>query len=261
MPHTSAVPVLSSFSSSAELVEALADFILRAQQEAMESRGRFRIALSGGSLPKQLSGLIGKPGVKWDKWQVFYADERVVPLDHPDSNHLLCTEALFSKVPIPLENIHSIDTSLLNDLEELSDAYEQELIREFASKDSARFPTFDLILLGIGPDGHTASLFPGHTLLAEQHRWVVFLDDSPKPPPQRISLSLPAINHALRVAFVATGEGKKDVLKTIMDEPETGLPASRVRPIAHEKLHDQLYWFVDDAAVAEVSYPKTVFKL
>jgi len=261
MPHIPATPVLSSFSSSADVAEALADFILRAQQEAVESRGRFRIALSGGSLPKQLSGLIGKQGVKWDRWQVFYADERAVPLDNPDSNHLLCTQVFFSKVPIPLENIHPIDPSLLDDLEELSDAYEQELIREFANKDSARFPTFDLILLGIGPDGHTASLFPNHSLLAEQHRWVVYLDDSPKPPPQRISLSLPTINHAIRVAFVATGGAKKDVLKTILDHPEEGLPASRVRPIVHEKLHNQLYWFVDDAAVEGVSYPKTAFKL
>ena len=163
----------------------------------------------------------------------------------------------FSKVPIPQENIHTIDTSLLNDLDELSDAYEQELIREFAMKDSARFPIFDLILLGMGPDGHTASLFPQHPLLLEEDRWVAWIDDSPKPPPKRITLTYPVINHALRVAFVAAGDGKVDVLHTVLDKPEEGLPSSRVRPAAP----GQVYWFVDDAASAKVQYPKTDFKL
>jgi len=188
---------------------------------------------------------------------VFYADERVVDLQHKDSNHKLCHDVLFSKVDIPESNIHTIDESLLDDLEELADEYEKKLIREFASKDSARFPVFDLILLGIGPDGHTASLFPGHPLLIEEDCWVAYLEDSPKQPPKRITLTYPVINHASRVAFVATGEEKKDVLKTIIDEPQAGLPASRVRPTTH----GQLYWFVDDAASQNVAYPKTEFKL
>jgi 6-phosphogluconolactonase len=189
--------------------------------------------------------------------QVFYADERVVPLDHEDSNHKLCTDVLFSKVSIPRENIHSIDASLLDDIEELADSYERQLIGEFAEKNSARFPVFDLILLGIGPDGHTASLFPGHPLLAEEDRWVAYLEDSPKPPPKRVTLTYPVINHASRVAFVAAGEGKQDVLAEIMDDPAgSSLPASRVRPA-----HGKLYWFVDDAASAKVKYEKTPFKL
>lgn len=189
--------------------------------------------------------------------QVFYADERVVPLDHPDSNHKLCTDELFSKVPIPKDNIHTIDLSLADDLEELSDAYEKELIREFAQKDSARFPIFDLILLGTGPDGHTASLFPGHPLLTEEDRWVAYIEDSPKPPPKRVTLTYPVINHAVRVAFVASGAAKADTLQTVLDKPEEGLPSSRVRP-AHP---GQVYWFVDDPAVSKVQYPRTPFKL
>jgi 6-phosphogluconolactonase len=190
--------------------------------------------------------------------QVFYADERVVPLDHEDSNHKLCTDVLFSKVDIPPQNIHHIDISLLDDIEELADSYEQQLIQKFAAKDSARFPVFDLILLGIGPDGHTASLFPGHPLLAEEDRWVAYLEDSPKPPPRRITLTYPVINHASKVVFVATGEGKQDILAEIMDEPaKVSFPASRVRPTPH----GQLYWFVDDAASAKVEYEKTPFKL
>jgi len=255
--HAPSAPVLFSFSDPTDLVDSLATFIIKAQKESVEKRGRFTVAISGGSLPKQLNGLIDKPGVRWDLWHVFYADERVVPLDHPDSNHRLCSESLFSKVPIPPHNIHSIDPSLLDDLEELADSYEQELIREFSSKNAVKYPVFDLILLGVGPDGHTASLFPGHALLVEDDRWVAYLDDSPKPPPKRITLTLPVINHAARVAFVASGASKVDTLKTVLDDPEAGLPASRVRPMTP----GQVYWFVDDAASEKVKYPKTKFEL
>ncbi|KAH9486726.1 putative 6-phosphogluconolactonase [Psilocybe cubensis] len=250
-------PILISFPDSNELVDSLAKFIAKAQKDAIDKKGRFTIALSGGSLPKMLRGLIGNPQIKWAHWQVYYVDERVVPLDHPDSNHRSCKEHLFSKVPIPDENIHAIDPTLLNDLEELSDAYEKTLIHEFAQKDAARFPVFDLILLGMGPDGHTASLFPGHELLAEEDRWVAYVDDSPKPPPKRITFTYPVINHAARVAFVAAGKEKAETLTTILDHPEEGLPSSRVKPA----FPGQLYWFVDDAAASKVAFPRTPFQL
>jgi len=253
LSRTPSTPVLYSFPSSDKLISSLADFIIKAQADSIEKKGRFTVALSGGSLPKMLKGLIGKSGIKWDKWQVYYADERAVHLDHPDSNHALCTAEFYSKVPIPHANIHTIDTTHLDDLEELADAYETLLITQFASKDSARFPVFDLILLGMGPDGHTASLFPGHELLNEKDRWVAYIEDSPKPPPKRITLTFPVINHAARVAFVAAGEGKQEMLKTVLDKPEEGLPCSRVRPVG------QLFWFVDDAATAKVEYPKSAF--
>ena len=164
---------------------------------------------------------------------------------------------LFRSVPIPSHHIHTIDYSLASDPEDLADAYEKELIREFANKDSARFPVFDLILLGVGPDGHTVSLFPGHELLSEEDRWVAEIVDSPKPPAQRITLTYPVINHAARVAFVLSGENKADTLKEVLDNPELGLPASRVRPMSP----GQVWWFVDDAAAAKVQYPKTQFKM
>jgi 6-phosphogluconolactonase len=250
-------PVLFSFQDPDHLVDALAQFIVKAQKESIDKKGRFTIALSGGSLPKMLKGLIGNSQIKWNHWQVFYVDERVVPLNDQDSNHRACMENLFAKVPIPTENIHTIDPNLPNDLEELSDLYEKQLIGEFAQKDAARFPVFDLILLGMGPDGHTASLFPGHELLLEEDRWVAYIDDSPKPPPKRITFTFPVINHAARVAFVAAGKEKVDILSTVLDHPEVGLPCSRVRPA----WPGHLYWFVDDAASAKVAYPKTPFKL
>lgn len=185
---------------------------------------------------------------------MYYVDERAVPLDHPDSNHNACMNALFSKVRIPKDNIHTIDTNFLDDLEELSDAYEQTLIRKFAMKDSARFPVFDLILLGMGPDGHTASLFPDHPLLEESDRWVAPIEDSPKPPPKRITLTFPAINHAARIVFVAAGEEKNSALKAILDSPNdegAKLPASKVKPVS-----GRLFWFVDDKACEGVDYVK-----
>ncbi|KAI0307598.1 6-phosphogluconolactonase [Multifurca ochricompacta] len=251
--YTSTQPIVYSFQSTSNLSDSLAEYILKAQKESIDKRGRFTIAISGGSLPKTLTALIKKSGVK----HIFYADERIVPLDHEDSNHKLAYDTLYSHVPIPSDNIHTIDLSLQNDLEELADAYEKELIREFAQKDSARFPVFDLILLGIGPDGHTASLFPGHELLSENDRWVAFIEDSPKPPPRRVTLTFPVINHAARVAFVATGVGKAQILHDILDTPEIGLPAARVRPVAP----GQLVWFVDDPASAEVKLATSDFKL
>jgi 6-phosphogluconolactonase len=249
--------IVYSFPDTTTLSESLAEYILKAQRESIDKHGKFTVAISGGSLPKTLTALIGKPGIKWAQWHIFYADERVVPLDDPDSNHSLALTTLYSQVPILPENIHPIDTELLGDIEELADAYEKELIREFAQKDSARFPVFDLILLGVGPDGHTASLFPGHELLSEEDCWVAYIADSPKPPSRRITLTLPVINHASRVAFVATGAGKVKILSDILDHPELGLPAARVRPVSP----GQLVWFVDDPASAEVKFAKSEFKL
>jgi len=258
MLHTPNPPVVYCFPTKDELILSLAAFIIKAQKEALDKRGKFTVALSGGSLPNMLKGLIGNNQVKWNFWQVFYADERVVPLDDLDSNHNACAKALFSQVPIPQQNIHTIDPTHLDNLEELSDAYEKDLIREFAMKDSARFPVFDLILLGMGPDGHTASLFPDHPLLLEDDRWVAPIEDSPKPPPKRITLTLPVINHAARIGFVAAGKEKKQVLKAVLDSPGTEgskLPASRVKPV----YPGHLYWFVDDQACEGVEYPKTSF--
>lgn len=180
-----------------------------------------------------------------------------MPLSDPDSNHLLCQKELYSHLggALPAAQIHHIDESLLGDIDEVTDAYEGLLIHEFASKDAARFPVFDLILLGMGPDGHTASLFPGHAILSEGDRWVAYVEDSPKPPPRRITLTLRVINHAAHVAFVASGDGKKDTLRTILDEPEQGLPCSRVRPVHPGTVS----WFVDDAASALTQYPRTPF--
>jgi 6-phosphogluconolactonase len=121
--------------------------------------------------------------------EIFFADERAVPLDHPESNYNTNSQSFLSHVPIPPEQIHTIDPSLLDDLDNLADEYEKQLINTFAASNAARYPVFDLILLGMGSDGHTVSLFPGHQLLSERDAWVTSLDDAPEGPPKRITLT------------------------------------------------------------------------
>jgi 6-phosphogluconolactonase len=118
--------------------------------------------------------------------EVFLADERLVPLEHEDSNYRLIKEFLLDKAAIPQEQVHPIDVSLLDNAEECADEYEKQLMGSFAGKNAVAFPRLDLVLLGMGPDGHTCSLFPGHTLLDEDLRWVAHIEDSPKPPLRRI---------------------------------------------------------------------------
>jgi 6-phosphogluconolactonase len=252
-------PIFYSFSNTDDLQNALASFIAKAQTKSISEREKFSVAISGGSLPKMLSGLVGHPEIKWDKWHVYFTDERVVPLEHEDSNYGLCQKELFSKVPIPSSQVYPINVALLANIDALTDDYERQLIRAFSSASArpSEFPVFDLILLGMGPDGHTCSLFPGHALLTEEDRWVANISDSPKPPPKRITLTYPVVNNGRNVVFVAAGEGKQEILKKVMDEPGAGLPASRVRT----KEHGNVFWFVDDKASVQTKYPKTEFKL
>ena len=121
--------------------------------------------------------------------EVFFCDEAAVPLSSDDSNYHSNMVSFLSDVPIPPEQIHTIDESQLDDLEELADEYEKQLVSHFAKGSAARYPTFDLILLGIGPDGETASLFPGHEIMTEKDAWVSFIEDAPRGPQKRITMT------------------------------------------------------------------------
>ncbi|KAI1821354.1 nagb/rpia/CoA transferase-like protein [Xylaria intraflava] len=255
-------PNLFAFNDISTLAPALRSFIISCQNAGITRHSAFKVAVSGGSLPKTLAqALLAPPTsdddvIKFNKWEIFFADERAVPLDHEDSNYGLLKTELLDKIPPALgqPTVHPIDSSLLNDTQELADQYEQELVGSFAQRDSVKLPIFDLILLGAGPDGHTCSLFPGHELLRENAAWVAPIEDSPKPPPRRITLTLPVVTHAVRIAFVATGASKKDIMKEIF-EAGNGLPCALV----NEAAGDRCSWFTDNAAVEGVQFPRRGF--
>jgi 6-phosphogluconolactonase len=254
-------PNLYAFNDIDALAKALRTYVLNCQHAAFERHGTFKVAVSGGSLPKTLAQGLLAPGssardtVSWAKWVIFFADERAVPLDHEDSNYKLLKDELLDKIPDTLgkPDTHPINVECLDDVQELADQYQEDLMRSFAAKDSVKIPIFDLVLLGCGPDGHTCSLFPNHKSLREADAWVAAIEDSPKPPPRRITLTLPVVTHALKIAFVATGENKRDILRKILDSDEgRSLPCGLVNQGGAERVS----WFTDAQAVHGVSYPR-----
>ncbi|WPG98636.1 Hypothetical protein R9X50_00142900 [Acrodontium crateriforme] len=255
-------PNLYAFASvDDELAPNLRKYVVDQQNEALNRHGVFRVAVSGGSLPKTLAKALLAPArseddkVEFGKWEIFYADERCVPLDHDDSNHKLVKAELIDQIPegAPTPKVFPIDEKYLDDVQEMADQYEKTLVSVFAARDSVKLPLFDLILLGCGPDGHTCSLFPDHPALRETDAWVLSVTDSPKPPPKRISLSLPVVQHAVKIAFVATGSGKRDVLKQIFETEEgSRLPCGLVNSGAGDKVS----WFCDKPAVEGISFPR-----
>ncbi|KDO27369.1 6-phosphogluconolactonase [Saprolegnia parasitica CBS 223.65] len=224
---------------------AVGQLVADLSKASIAASGRFTLALSGGSLPKILEkGLASLKGdLDFSKWHVFFADERCVPLEHSDSNYLACHDAFFQHVPIPRAQIHTIV------LDSDPAVVATEYTRQLASLWGSTLPRFDLILLGMGPDGHTCSLFPGHPLLNEESLWVAPISDSPKPPPQRITLTYPVVNNAAAVAFVATGDSKAPLMRHMLGlEIQTpSLPAARILPT-----NGQLHWFLDDAAASKL---------
>lgn len=183
--------------------------IVTTASDAILSKGIFTIALSGGSMIQMLKPLAEVDSIQWESWRIFYADERCVEANHPESTHGLYQKELFSKVPIPLTNIITIE-----DFEDPSSA-----ANKYENRLRALVPdlSLDLVLLGMGPDGHTASLFPGHELVLYDGPCAVMpIFDSPKPPPSRITLTLSTINRARQVVFLVTGENKVPVLSEIL---------------------------------------------
>ncbi|KAH8162088.1 hypothetical protein CIB48_g6155 [Xylaria polymorpha] len=255
-------PSLFAFNDTTSLAQALRSYVVSCQNSGLTRHDVFKVAVSGGSLPETLAqALLAEPKskadvIEFDKWEIFFADERAVPLDHQDSNYALIKKQLLDKIPASIGQpiVHPIDAEYLNDTQELADQYEKKLVASFAKGDSVKLPIFDLLLLGSGPDGHTCSLFPGHPLLREADAWVAPIEDSPKPPPRRITLTLPVITHAVRIAFVVTGAAKKEIMKEIF-EVGNGLPCALV----NEAAGDRCSWFTDNAAVEGVQFPRRSF--
>ncbi|HWP59403.1 MAG TPA: 6-phosphogluconolactonase [Candidatus Acidoferrales bacterium] len=224
-----------------------AEFVSLARA-SVESAGRFTVCLSGGSTPAALYRLLASAAfaakVPWDKCHFFWGDERCVPPDHPESNYALARAALLSKVAVPQSQVYRMPGEKPPDLAALR--YEATL-RTFFNLRAGSYPRFDLILLGLGADGHTASLFPGSEALAVRDRCVVApYVESLKA--HRLTLTLAVINRAANVFFLVSGAEKAEILARVLEpSDENSLPAARVKPE-----QGRLVWFVDEAAAAKI---------
>lgn len=221
--------------------------------EAMASvavSGRFTVALSGGSTPRVLYRMLAeKPfssRIPWDRAHVFWVDERCVPVDHFSSNFRAVKRALISRVPIPPENVHPMDGAI--EPGEAARRY-QEMLSNFFLLKAGEYPVFDLIYLGVGRDGHTASLFPGQPGLEEEEKPVLHVLGG-DPCLHRITLTLPVLNRGKKIVFLVAGSGKAEVVRTIFEGKGKGLPAAEVSPVK-----GTLTWFLDLRAASLIPPP------
>jgi 6-phosphogluconolactonase len=238
-------PALRRVRDAAAVAWAAAEEVAGAASRAVTARGAFTLALAGGSTPRRAYELLADPGapfrgrIAWDRTHVFFGDERPVPPDHPDSNDRMAREALLEHVAVA--SVHRIRA----EEPAAAEAYEAELRRFFGIAPGGAPPRLDLVLLGLGPDGHTASLFPGSAALDEGARWVV----SPFVPrlgTRRTTLTLPVLDRARAVVFLVSGAEKAAALARVL-APEPGaelLPAARVQP------EGGALWIVDEAAAS-----------
>ncbi len=233
------------FPDSGSMSRAAAEFVITHVRNALASRGSCSLVLSGGATPAPLYSLLAsapcRGRIRWPGVHVFWSDERCVPPDHPESNYRLAFDSLLSRVPLSSAQIHRIHGE--EGADRAAQIYEEDLVRFFGD---GPLPMFDLVLLGVGEDGHTASLFPGSALLHERERLALPVHLEP-PGPDRVTLSLPVLNNAARVLFLAAGPSKAAVVHEILEggNPK-GYPAGLVRSIREGET-----WMLDhDAARA-----------
>ena len=237
------------FPNATGLSRAAADEFARLAEAAVAARGQFAVALAGGATPRGAYGLMaddhasGARHLPWPAIHIFFGDERCVPPDHPESNYLAARQTLLSRVPVPSGNIHRIQAEL--GAEAAADLYEQEL-RRFFHAQPGQPPRFDLILLGMGADGHTASLFPGSEALQENIR-LVRANRALQLGMDRITFTFPLLNAAAEVVFLVSGKDKAQRLREVLGGRTGGpvYPAQQVQPS-----QGRLLWLVDEAAAS-----------
>jgi 6-phosphogluconolactonase len=236
---------ISIFKSPEQLAIAAAESFVESAEDALRESGRFCVALAGGSTPRRVYQLLATEpfdsSLDWSTVHLFFGDERAVPADHPDSNYAMVYETLISKIAIPGRNVHPIPSE--GDVNENASQYENHL-RAFFSGQS--WPRLDLVLLGMGEDGHTASLFPNSAALNEQSRWVVATRNELWGQ-DRITLTVPVFNHARRVMFLVVGDKKAQRLKEVLrlQPASEQLPAQAIKPI-----NGTIEWLVDAEAAS-----------
>ncbi len=224
------------------------EFVRRARSE-IEARGVFKVALAGGSTPRRTYELLAQPGlargVDWGATHIFFGDERAVPPGHRDSNFNTARLALLSHVPVPDSQVHRMKGETA-DLKLAARDYEDAIASVFAVPTGSALPRFDLVLLGMGKDGHTASLFPYTKALTEAHSWVVD-NDVPAQKAHRLTLTAPVINAARCVVFLVAGDDKKEPLRSVLEgaRDESQFPSQMIAPTDGD-----LLWLVDRAAAA-----------
>ena len=230
------------------LSQHAAEYIMRIAKEAIDLHGHFTIALTGGTTPGEVYSLIGsepfRSQLDWQLVDIFWGDERCVPHNSTESNFYLAQEVLLDKIAIPKSQIHPMPADQL-DREAASQAYSIEMQNTF---DTNGIPSFDLIHLGMGPEGHTASLFPHQASLHEKHRLVMPVS-VPKPPPDRLTFTPPLLNAARNVLFLVTGSEKADALHAVLEgeyQPDE-YPAQIVRPI-----NGEVVWMLDKAVAQKI---------
>ena len=243
-----AQPELRVLRSPAELAQAAAVEFSRIAQACTQAGEKFTVALSGGSTPKTLFELLAfQPFLPWQNIYLFWGDERHVPPTDQQSNYRMAREALLTKVPIPPQNIFRIPAEM-PDAAAAAGAYETTM-RDFFRLQPAELPRFSLVMLGMGPDGHVASLFPGTQALQDREHlvvanWVEHFQT------HRITLTLPVINRAAEVMFLVAGPDKASILREVLESPHSALPARQVRPE-----NGRLLWFVDGSAASTLLRP------
>jgi 6-phosphogluconolactonase len=238
-------PNVFVFDTPEQLAVAAVERFVEYARLSADRLEHFSVVLAGGNTPRRVYELLAtdpfRQSVQWSRIDLFFGDERCVPPTHHDSNYRMAFEALISKVPIPPANVHRIAGE--NNPSDSAQLYETELRTFFSASD---WPQFDLVLLGMGEDGHTASLFPGSDVLREKSRWVV-ATKSNNYEHDRVTLTVPVFNHAARVVFLVSGAGKAQRLAQVLQ------PQSELEPLPAQLIHPNagsLEWLIDSAAAS-----------
>jgi len=243
-------PRLSIFSTPTLLSQAAAELVVRVVNETLETQDRVALCLSGGSTPREFYSLLAcEPycrQIPWDKVHIFWGDERYIPLSEPDNHYRMAMDLFLSKVQIPSKNIHRMAVEI-SDPDEVAKQYESDL-KIFFEVLGESMPQFDLTFLGMGADGHTASLFPETTALEEDTRWVVS-NFVPRRGLTRMTLTFQILNQSRNIVFLVSGSSKAEMLRTVLQGSQNTslLPAQLICP---ESGH--LMWFVDQDAGSQL---------
>lgn len=231
------------FADAEQVARAAAEFMVARARQALNRHGEFNLALAGGRTPRRLYELLASPDyrgrIDWSRVWVYFTDERAVPPDHPDSNYGMIRAVLLDHVAVPAEQVARMEGEA-GDLDAAAGRYARRLER--LPRSIGNVPELDLVLLGLGTDGHTASLFPGSPVLDERERWVAAVDG---PAGRRLTLTLPVLNHARELMFLVTGGEKADIVRAVLGPGPGG---RRCHPVQYLEPRGVVHWYLDAEA-------------